>query len=178
MNIEKLRFPIGPFHFNPDVTTTEFENWKMTIKNFPQKIKEVVATLSTEELQWRYRPEGWKIKQVVHHCADSHMNALIRVKLTLTEESPTIRPYEEQLWAELEDGLSDDLGASIQILEGVHHRWSTVIDSLQPKDWEKMYFHPASQKLFTLKEMLGLYAWHCEHHLAHIYQALHYKGEF
>jgi hypothetical protein len=178
MNIEKLRFPIGPFHFNQDITTTEFENWKVTIKNFPQKIKEVVATLSMEELQWRYRPEGWKIKQVVHHCADSHMNALIRVKLTLTEESPTIRPYEEQLWAELEDGLSDDLGASIQILEGVHHRWSIVMDSLQPNDWEKMYFHPASQKLFSLKEMLGLYAWHCEHHLAHIYQALHYQGTF
>jgi len=178
MNIENLRFPIGQFHFNPDITIEEFENWKGAIKNFPQKINKVVATLSAEELQWRYRPEGWKIKQVVHHCADSHMNALIRVKLTLTEETPTIRSYEEQLWAELEDGLLDDLGASIQILEGVHHRWSTVIDTLQPNDWERMYFHPASQKLFSLKEALGLYAWHCEHHLAHIHQALQYKGTF
>lgn len=178
MNIDNLRFPIGTFHFNPDHTSEEFDHWKGIIRGFPQKIKHAVATLSTEELQWKYRPEGWKIKQVVHHCADSHMNALIRVKLALTEETPTIRPYEEQLWAELEDGFSDDLGASIQILEGVHHRWSLIIQSMEASDWEKMYFHPASQKLFSLREVLGLYAWHCEHHLAHIYQALQYKGEF
>lgn len=178
MDIESLKFPIGTFHFNPDVTQDEFENWKVTIESFPQKIKEVVAILSIDKLQWKYRPEGWTIKQVVHHCADSHMNSLIRFKLTLTEETPTIRPYEEQLWAELEDGLSDHLFASLQILEGVHHRWTNIFVNMKVSDWEKMYFHPASQKLFSLKEALGLYAWHCEHHLAHIHQALKYKGTF
>jgi len=178
MITEKLKFPIGQFDFNPDFTADEFENWKTDIKNFPQKIIEVVSTLSLEELHWKYRSGGWTIKQVVHHCADSHMNSFIRFKLAITEDTPTIRPYEEQLWAELPDGFTDDLSASIKILEGVHHRWSIVIQSLTETDYEKMYFHPSSQKLVALKEAVGLYAWHCEHHLAHIRQALHYKGKF
>lgn len=176
MNREDLKFPIGSFHFDPDVSSEEFENWKRIMTHFPQKMKETVAHLSLTELHWKYRPEGWTITQVVHHCADSHMNSFIRFKLALTEVTPTIRPYEEQLWAELEDGLSDDLSASIKILEGVHHRWSLLLHSMKINDWEKMYFHPASQKLVTLKEALGTYAWHCEHHLAHIEQALQYKG--
>lgn len=178
MNIETLKFPIGQFQYNPDCSQKEIENWKKTIQQFPEKIRQTVSNLSVEELNWYYRPDGWNIKQVVHHCADSHMNSFIRFKLTLTEETPTIRPYEEQLWAELPDGLTDDLSASIKILEGVHHRWSIVIQSLTETDYEKMYFHPSSQKLITLKEAVGLYAWHCEHHLAHISQALHYKGKF
>ena len=140
------------------------------------KIKEVTTKLSVEELNLEYRPEGWSIKQVVHHCADSHMNSFIRFKLALTEETPTIRPYEEHLWAELEDSLSDDLTASIRILEGLHLRWSIVLEVMKESDWDKMYFHPSSQKLFSLKEALGFYAWHCNHHLAHIHQALDIKG--
>lgn len=178
MNLENLKFPIGQFHFNPDSTKDAIENWKNIIKNFPEKVKEATAKLLIEELNWKYRPEGWTIKQVVHHCADSHMNSFIRFKLALTEETPIIRPYEEQLWAELEDSLLDDLSASLQILEGVHLRWSIVLESMNNSEWDKMYFHPSSQKLFSLKEALGLYAWHCDHHLAHIYQALNHKVEF
>ncbi|MES2812260.1 MAG: putative metal-dependent hydrolase [Bacteroidota bacterium] len=178
MNLETLKFPIGQFHFNPDCSEDEINNWKNTIHYFPEKIKLVVSNLSVEQLNWNYRPNGWTIKQVVHHCADSHMNSLIRFKLALTEDTPTIRSYEEQLWAELPDGVSNDLSASIKILEGVHHRWSIVIQSFKEIDYEKKFFHPSSQRLVTLKEAIGLYAWHCDHHLAHIHQALEHKGEF
>lgn len=178
MNNKDLKYPIGQFYFNPDVAWSEIENWKKILTHFPQKMKEKVGLLTPTELHWKYRPEGWTITQVVHHCADSHMNSFIRFKLALTEETPTIRPYEEQLWAVLEDGLSDDLQASILILEGLHHRWSLLLDTMKTNDWEKMYFHPTHQKLVTLKEALGLYAWHGEHHLAHISQALEHQGEF
>lgn len=178
MNLEQLKFPIGHFSFSEDCSQVQLELWKQIIAGFPQRIKKITKNLSPVELNWQYRPHGWKIKQVVHHLADSHMNALIRIKLALTEESPVIRPYEEGLWAELSDGLSDDISSSVKIIEGVHERWSQILENLSDKDWEKMYFHPQHQRLFSIKEGLGIYQWHCEHHLAHIEQALNYKGEF
>jgi DinB superfamily len=178
MIIDNLKFPIGQFEFNSDISDNEFENWKLILKQFPSKLEETTKKLSVENLNWKYRPNGWTIKQVVHHCADSHMNSYIRFKLALTEENPIIRPYEEHLWAELEDGKSDTISYSIKILEGIHYRWTQVFENMKISDWDKLYFHPANQKSYTLKEALGLYAWHCEHHLAHINQALNYKGEF
>jgi hypothetical protein len=178
MNLELLKFPIGSFHFPEDFCSSHLERWKRTIGEFPDLLKKTVEDLSPDELNWHYRPEGWSVKQVVHHLADSHMNALIRIKLALTEESPVIRPYEEGLWAELYDGLNNDISASLKIIEGVHARWTQVLESLSESDWNRMYFHPQHQRLFTIKEGLGIYQWHCEHHLAHIRQALQYKGEF
>jgi hypothetical protein len=178
MNIEQLKFPIGHFHFSEDCNDNTIAAWKVTIASFPQNLKIVTDGLSSVEMNWQYRPEGWCIKQVVHHLADSHMNALIRIKLALTEESPVIRPYEEGLWAQLSDGLNDDISSSLKIIEGVHERWSQVLESLSEKDWNKMYFHPQHQRLFTIKEGLGIYQWHCNHHLAHIKQALEHQGKF
>lgn len=178
MNLNSLKFPIGHFHYSENVSEEQRQLWIQSLAAFPQKIKEVTASLSLPELQYHYRPDGWNILQVVHHCADSHMNSYIRFKLALTEETPTIRPYEEQLWATLADGISENIAPSLQILDGVHQRWVQCLQSLTETDWERMYFHPANQKLVTLNEALGLYAWHGEHHLAHIHQALHYKGVF
>jgi len=176
--MEHLKYPIGRFVCPAEIDAANLKEWKATIKNFPQRLRETLEGLSPLQLNLRYRPEGWKIKQVVHHLADSHMNALIRFKLALTEDTPVIRPYEEALWAEHADNTNDNLEASLKIIEGVHERWSYLMVSLSEKDWDKMFIHPEHQKLFSLKESLGIYAWHCNHHLAHIEQALSYEGNF
>lgn len=178
MNLENLKFPIGQFQYNPDYSLEDRNGFISVIENFPQRIETITQSLSVKELSWRYRPEGWSVKQVVHHCADSHINSFVRFKLTLTEDSPIIKPYEEQLWAEMVDELDDNLTASIQILKGIHHRWVIILKNLSEEDWDRNFIHPASQKIITLKEALGLYAWHCQHHFAHIQQALDNKGEF
>lgn len=178
INLEKLKFPIGHFDSHMEISNEDVTTWKENIAAFPKKLKMVVQALSSEELHWKYRPNGWTIKQVVHHLADSHLNSFVRFKLTLTEDSPTIRPYEEAKWAETVDGLSENLTPSLLILEGVHQRWSLLLDHLTEADWNRMYFHPEQQHLVSIKTALGIYSWHCQHHLAHIEQALHHKGEF
>jgi hypothetical protein len=177
-NLEKLRFPIGEFQKPDSISENDLETWIATIENFPSKIKTITQILSVEELNWIYRPKGWSIKQVVHHCADSHMNSLIRFKLALTEEVPTIKPYEEQLWAELADGNSNDILPSLQIIEGVHARWVLLLKSCEKKELKRQFFHPGNNKSSCLEETIGVYAWHCNHHFAHIEQALLHKGQF
>jgi hypothetical protein len=175
---EKLKFPRGKCPKIDSVSESELATWIETLATFPSKIKNLTSTLSVEELNWIYRPKGWCIKQVVHHCADSHINSLIRFKLALTEDVPTIKPYEEQLWAELADGNSDDILPSLQIIEGVHARWVLLLKSLGSTELNRQFFHPENLKLASLEETIGVYAWHCNHHLAHIEQALLHKGQF
>jgi DinB superfamily len=178
LTLEKLKFPIGKSPKIDEVSENDLKTWIATIEEFPLKIKSLTSTLSVEELNWVYRPKGWNIKQVVHHCADSHMNSFIRFKLALTEDVPTIKPYEEQLWAELADGNSNDISFSIQIIEGVHARWVLLLKSLGERELKRQFFHPANLKISSLEETVGVYAWHCNHHLAHIDQALLHKGQF
>lgn len=177
-DLEKLRFPIGVFQKPDSITQNHLKNWIETIENFPTEIKKLTENLSVEQLNWIYRPQGWSIKQVVHHCADSHMNSLVRFKLALTEEIPTIKPYEEQLWAELADGISNSISPSLQIIEGVHARWVLLLKSFGEKELKRQFIHPANAKILQLDETIGTYAWHCNHHLAHIKQAIHQKGQF
>jgi hypothetical protein len=178
LNLEKLKYPVGTFHKPENIGSEDIDIWIFTIEDFPTKIKNLTNKLSTEALNYKYRPNGWSIKQVVHHCADSHMNCLIRFKLALTESIPTIKPYEEDQWALIADGLDNNLTPSIQILEGVHARWTLLLKSFSSADFAKQFLHPASGKVIALDEALGMYAWHCNHHLAHIEQALFYKGMF
>ena len=177
-DIEKLKFPIGKCPKVDSISENDLETWIATIEKFPSKIKTLTSSLSDEELNWIYRPKGWCIKQVVHHCADSHMNSFIRFKLALTEDVPTIKPYEEQLWAELADGNSNDISTSLKIIEGVHARWVLLLKSLGEQQLKRQFFHPANMKIASLEETIGVYAWHCNHHLAHIEQALLHKGQF
>lgn len=177
-NLESLKFPIGKFKKPNFISENEIKPWIKVIENFPDKIIKITNNLSIIELNWKYRPQGWTIKQVVHHCADSHMNSFIRFKLTLTEENPIIKPYEEAKWAELSDGNSDTIHSSIQIIVGVHSRWTLLLKSLSEKDLQKKFIHPENNKMYSLEEVIGIYAWHCEHHLAHIEQAITNKGEF
>jgi hypothetical protein len=177
-DLEKLRFPIGEFQKPDSISQNDLETWITTIENFPRKIKTLTENLSVDQLNWVYRPDGWCIKQVVHHCADSHMNSFIRFKLALTEDVPTIKPYEEDRWAELADGNSDIILPSIQIIEGLHARWILLLKSFGEKELKRQFTHPANNKTSSLDEIIGVYAWHCSHHLAHIQQAILYKGKF
>jgi DinB superfamily len=171
IDLEKLKYPIGKFAKPESYTADLLKNWKNTIAEFPNMVKKTTENLGESQLNTPYRPQGWTIRQVVHHCADSHMNAFIRFKLALTEEVPTIKPYEEQLWAEQAD-YKLPLEASLKILEGLHYRWNVLLESMNETDFENQYIHPATGKKLDLYFMLGLYDWHCRHHLAHIMQAI------
>jgi hypothetical protein len=168
MNLEQLKFPIGKFEKPENITNEILSQWKNDIATFPKKIKNEVEILSDNQLDTPYRPDGWTIRQVVHHCADSHINSFIRFKLALTENNPTIKPYYEERWAELSDSKYFPVEPSLKILEGIHHRWSELLDKLTIEDLEKTFTHPEQNKTFTLLENIGVYAWHCNHHLAHI----------
>ncbi|HNP20102.1 MAG TPA: putative metal-dependent hydrolase [Fulvivirga sp.] len=176
MDLEKLKYPTGKLKYEKP-TADLLKQGITDIENFPKKIKTIINGLSAEQLNWPYRPKGWAIKQVVHHCADSHMNAIIRFKLALTENKPTIKPYEEALWANLPD-MANDLSDSIILLEGIHNRWTTLLKSLTQQELERTYVHPEYNKTFDLATTVGMYAWHCNHHYAHIKQALDHKGKF
>lgn len=178
MDIEKLKYPIGGFE-KPEVIGQDLiDNWIADIEAFPTRLNDLVKELSVEEKNWKYRPEGWSIKQVVHHCADSHMNSLIRFKWTLTEDTPTIKAYFEDRWAELTDGLDDDLSSSLLFIEGLHRKWVKLLKSLKADDLASAFVHPEHGNRVSLKENIGIYAWHCNHHLAHIEQALKAKGAY
>jgi hypothetical protein len=176
--LDRLRYPIGRF-IKPEGLSKEIISQNIEIiSHYPLLLKKEVANLSDEELKLTYRPDGWNISQVVHHTADSHMNAFIRFKLALTESTPTIKPYRENLWALLPDVSNVPIEASLKILEGVHLRWSSLLITMSDADFEKKYFHPEQKKEAALFEVTALYAWHCRHHLAHVQQAKKYKGKF
>ncbi|MGY4384861.1 hypothetical protein ACVWYN_001895 [Pedobacter sp. UYP24] len=165
--LEILQFPIGKF-VKPDLFTDEIiSSYVRTIAAFPAKIDLQTSLLTDKELDTPYRPDGWTIRQVVHHCADSHMNSFVRFKLALTEDQPVIKPYYEERWAELPDSKLP-VAASLSLLDGLHTRWVALLTSLPSEQLERTFVHPEHGKHFSLKETVGIYAWHCEHHLAHI----------
>lgn len=161
------RYPIGLFEFEGVVTPAQREAWIKEIAALPARMREAVAGLSEEQLNLAYREGGWSLRQVVHHVADSHMNAYIRFKLALTEDIPTIRPYYEDRWAELADSRAG-VEISLSLLETLHHRWVILLESLSDADYEKSFFHPGTEQTTSLAYNLGNYAWHGNHHLAHI----------
>lgn len=168
MNLEALKYPIGKFEM-PKTVTENFINQAISdIETFPKRLNAATEKLTKTQLQRPYRPGGWTVEQVVHHCADSHMNAYIRFKLALTEsKSPTINPYAEAVWAELPDN-NLPIEVSLNLLESLHQRWVVILKSLTKSDLEKGYIHPADKHYYPLSEAVGMYQWHCNHHLAHI----------
>ena len=174
MDIKKLQYPVGAFEFPSETTAEKRNSWIVEIASFPSQVRDSIAQLRAEQLLQAYRPGGWTIIQVVNHCADSHMNALIRFKLALTEENPTIKPYAEDRWGSLPDGTMHDLTPSLQIIEGVHRRWVHLMKSMEGEQWSRTFFHPEKNSKLTLDQACAMYAWHCRHHLAHI--ALASKG--
>ena len=178
VDIEKLKYPVGKFVKPEEISSDQIENWISVIDLCPSRTLLVVEVLSDVELDWILRPVGWTIRQVVLHCADSHMNAFIRFKLCLTEDTPTIKPYLQDKWAELPDGSGTTITDSLKILEGLHSRWTLLLKLLNTADLERAFQHPEYNKEISVAENISLYAWHCNHHFAHIKQALRYKGEF
>lgn len=178
MNIETLKFPIGTYTPNKNPDAILLQEWIATISSFPEHVAQYTKNISAEALNWKYRPEGWTVKQVIHHCADSHMNSVIRFKLALTENTPTIRPYYEERWAELPDALTDTIDDSILLLKGLHSKWVLLLKHLTPEQLTKAYTHPEHGQTFNLAETIGNYAWHCKHHLAHIKNGIKSKGVY
>ena len=172
-DLEKLKYPVGKFNKPENISPEMLKDYISVIESFPQGIRQEVESLTEQQLSNTYRPEGWTIRQLVHHCADSHQNAFTRFKLALTENQPTIKPYMEALWAELADSELP-VEPSLKILEGLHLRWTVLLKSMSPEDFQKSFMHPEHNRLFLLEESLALYAWHCRHHLEHIRLA---KGE-
>ncbi len=166
--MDNLKYPIGTFAPQQSYTAEEILAHIDTIEQLPTQLANLVNSFSEQQLDTPYRPQGWTIRQVIHHLADSHANSYIRFKLALTEHHPTIKPYEEQLWAELPDGKHFPIEASMAIIGGIHARWVACLRAMQPADWEKGFHHPEKNRVIGLAEAAALYAWHCEHHLGHI----------
>jgi hypothetical protein len=137
------------------------------IAALPERLGEAVQSLSDAQLDTPYRPGGWSVRQVVHHVADSHLNGFVRVKLALTEETPTIKPYDEATWARLADSRLP-IAPSMAILEGLHARWAALYRSLDDRDFARAFYHPERNEQLSIARHLHIYAWHSRHHVAHI----------
>ncbi|MEQ8358628.1 MAG: putative metal-dependent hydrolase [Cytophagales bacterium] len=170
-DIENQKYPIGKFKKPVKINDQQIQIWIGIIEIFPEKIKTELETLNDQDFEKKYRNNGWTIRQIVNHCADSHMNSFIRFKLALTEDKPIIKPYFENLWAELSDSKDYPVDSSIKILEGLHERWVHLLKNLSDNDLQRQFIHPESNESVDLKTNIGIYAWHCEHHLAHIKNA-------
>lgn len=166
-SIDPLRFPIGKFSPQPSYSPQEISAFINSIEAAPSKIEEVFKKLSAAQLEMPYRPEGWTARQVIHHLSDSHMNAYIRFKWTLTENTPTIKAYNEKAWAETYE-IKEDPALSITLLKALHAKWATLLRSLTQEDLQKSFVHPETGKHVRLDTMIALYAWHGEHHLGHL----------
>ena len=164
--LENLRYPIGKYDRSQPLTEASLRNAIDAIAELPGELLAAVVTLSDEQLDTPYRPGGWSLRQTIHHLADSHMNAFIRVKLALTEENPTIKPYEEKQWAELPDAKGD-IEISLNLLDALHERWVFLLDNLRPEQFQRTFNHPESG-ITALNLAIHLYAWHGKHHLTQI----------
>jgi uncharacterized damage-inducible protein DinB len=162
-----LSYPIGKYEHKASLPIAERENAIAQIAATPKRLRDAVAGLSHQQFDTPYRPGGWTVRQVVHHVPDSHMNSYVRFKLALTENEPTIRPYDEALWANLRDSRDTPVEISLTLLEALHHRWDVLLRSLRSGDFARLLRHP-QQGTMTLDDMVGYYAWHGRHHVAHI----------
>ena len=163
------RYPIGKYQ--PQAySDQQLKQWLSDIKFLPGLLENSILNLDEQQMNTPYREGGWTIKQVVHHVADSHMNAYMRFKLALTEDVPTIKPYKENLWAELKDYENIPANMSLTLLHALHARWYEVLRNMSREDWEKTIFHPEHKKEISLWYMLGMYSWHGKHHVAHVEQ--------
>lgn len=175
MNIEKLKYPIGKPKIQKKNGDLDIKKWIKIIKNFPLHITKEIEYFSQNDLQCKYRPNGWTIQQIVCHCLDSHINSFIRFKLALTEDNPIIKPYAENKWAELPDTLDFNINEVLILLTGIHKRWVFLLEQLDEIQLNRTFIHPDGNETISLKENLAIYAWHCEHHLQHIVNAKKFK---
>ena len=163
-----LRYPIGNFSYDGAMTDARRSACVTRIAAAPAALRAAVAGLSDAQLDTPYRPGGWTVRQVVHHVPDSHLNAYVRIRLALTEDTPTIKPYEEARWAELPDARTLPVEASLVLLEALHARWVNLLGGLGAAAGARQLRHPEHGRLMTIDELIAMYAWHGEHHVAHV----------
>ena len=175
-NLEHKKYPLGKFSPPEKISDQDLDRYIKIIKNFPGKLKNLVEFWDDDQLDTQYRKGGWKVRQLINHISDSHMNSFIRFKLALTEDNPTIKAYDETKWAELQDSFSMEIKPALQILKGLHKRWVFELKCMTNKEYESTFFHPEENRKITLKESVAFYSWHCEHHLAHIENLKKEKG--
>lgn len=175
MTVDAERYPIGKFAAPSPISRNDIDRWIHEIERLPDQVRRVVQPLAAEQLDTPYREGGWTIRQVVHHLADSHMNSVIRFKLALTEDRPTIRPYFEERWAELADVRNLSISLGLDFLTLLHARWAILLQGMKDAEWKREFIHPDSG-LVTLERNAGIYAWHGSHHLAHITRLLERRG--
>lgn len=162
-----LRYPVGPFKFEGPLSPEQRQTLINEIAATPEKMRAAVSGLADEQLDTPYRPDGWTVRQVVHHVPDSHLNSYCRFKLALTEEHPTIRAYDENLWANTDDALKAPVEISLDLLDALHRRWVLFLRSFEDKDFERTFNHPELGSV-SVDKNVALYAWHGRHHVAHV----------
>jgi hypothetical protein len=166
-NDELLRYPIGKFTAKDTYSTNELLLCIERIENLPRDVEKVVNSMTVKQLDTAYREGGWTARQVVHHMADSHLNAYIRLKWSLTESTPTIKAYDEKAWAQTPETKLDPV-ISIELLKALHVKWTALLRRLQPTDFQKQFLHPETNKHMRLDRITAMYAWHGEHHFGHL----------
>lgn len=175
MELEKLKYPIGKFDCPTNISSQIIADWISILEHFPNRLKGLVEDLSETQLKTPYRADGWTIKQVVHHLYDSHHNSYTRFKWALTEETPLIKAYSEADWANLFD-YAAPIELSVQALNSIHAKLVFLLKGLSAEDFQKEFIHPEKKDRVSLAENTGFYAWHCNHHYAHIENLLKRKG--
>lgn len=171
-----VRYPIGKFEPEP-YSHERRKRWINDIRFFPNELEIAIQNLDEQQFDTPYREGGWSVKQLVHHIADSHINAYVRFKLALTEDNPTIKPYEEADWAKLPDTLQVPVNISVTLLHALHRRWTAINENISEDQFlNRTVFHPEHKKQITLWHLLGMYSWHGRHHLAHIEKLKEHKG--
>lgn len=165
--MDALRYPLGRFDLSTTVPENDFAKYIEEIATTPARLEKAIQNLNEDRLNTPYRPEGWTVRQVVHHLPDSHINSYTRFRLALTEDRPTVRPYHEERWAELEDGKNAPVEVSLNLLKALHARWVLLLRSMTPEQYQRAFVHPEYGTI-RLSTALAAYAWHGNHHIAHI----------
>lgn len=166
--MEHLKYPIGQLNIPSEITKKHISKWISDIENFPNNLENLVQNLSEEQLNTPYRDGGWTVRQTIHHCGDSHVNSYIRFKWSLTEEQPIIKAYYEDRWAEIFDTKEAPIELSLTFIKALHAKWAYLLKGLTHNDLNKTFIHPENRDVVSLKQNIGIYAWHCNHHYAHI----------
>jgi hypothetical protein len=168
VDLETLQYPIGRFSWKSEWTPELRDECLQVIEATPSELRRAVGGLTNEQLDTPYRPDGWTVRQVVHHYADDHMNSYIRFKLALTEDMPTIKAYSEPLWGGLPDARSGPIEPSLTLLAALHQRWVAAWRALTPSEWQRSFIHPRTGNPVSLERLAVLYGWHGRHHVAQI----------
>jgi hypothetical protein len=174
-DIEILKYPIGRFEFPKNITPEKVETWINEISDMPGQLKHIVNSLNSDQLAAPYRPGGWTVRQLIHHIGDSHLNSLIRFKWALTESRPTIKAYDQDGWASVNDFSDHSVNDSLLFIKYLHIRFTSLLRSLSPEDLKREFIHPAIG-IVKLKQNIALYAWHGKHHCTHISELVKREG--